>query len=159
MRWDEFERACPQIGTPARERFIADELVILGTTRPDGTARISPCELDFTKGRLLLGMMWRSHKALDLHRDPRLTVHSVPSDRMNPGGDIKLRGTAVDEQDPEVRQAYREAVKARIDWAPDEPEFHLFSLDMMSAAWLRFGQDGRALMWDPQAGLRERPLD
>ncbi|MGZ8594347.1 MAG: hypothetical protein ACXWYJ_01655, partial [Actinomycetota bacterium] len=122
------------------------------------TARVSPCEVDFAEGELLMGMMWRSHKALDLLRDPRITVHSATADRTNPGGDVKLRGLAVDVSDPALRQAYRDTLQARIDWAPDEPEFHLFSLDVGSAAYLRFGDDGVAKVWEPVLGLRERPL-
>lgn len=88
MRWSEFAEACAEIGEPARRRFRADEPVFLGTVRPDGSARVSPCELDFVDGELMLGMMWRSQKALDLQRDSRLTVHSATADRMNPVGDV-----------------------------------------------------------------------
>jgi len=158
MRWREFVVACPEIAEVAEARFRGDELVFLGTIRPDGTARVSPCEVDVADGELLMGMMWRSHKALDLLRDPRITVHSATADRMNPGGDVKLRGRAIDVSDPALRRAYREAIRERIGWAPDEPEFHLFSLDVASAAYLRFGDDGVAKVWDPVRGVRERPL-
>ena len=158
MRWDAFEDACPRIATVARERFAKDELVILGTIRPDGSPRVSPCEVDVAAGRLLLGMMWRSRKATDLRRDPRVAVHSVPSDRMNPGGDVKLYGRAVYEHDPEVREAFRDAILRRIDWAPAEPRYHLFSLEVMSAAYLRFADGGGdAWVWDEAGGLRELP--
>jgi len=159
VRWDAFEEACPEIATLARERFARDELVMLGTLRADGSARVSPCEIDFAAGRLFLGMMWRSKKALDLLRDPRVAVHSVPSDRMNPGGDVKLYGRVVDERDPEVRAAFREAILARIDWAPDEPEYHLFSLDVETAGYTVFGGTSYALAWDPLRGLRQLELD
>lgn len=155
VRWDAFERACPQIATLARERFATDEVLMLGTVRADGTPRLSPCEIDLAADRILFGMMWRSRKALDLLRDPRLVVHSVPKTRMNPGGDVKLSGLAVDEQDPEVRVRYREAIRARIDWAPDEPGFHLFSLDVREAAYVRFGDDSVAWRWDERDGFRE----
>ncbi|MGZ8571349.1 MAG: pyridoxamine 5'-phosphate oxidase family protein [Actinomycetota bacterium] len=157
MRWDAFEAACPRIAVVARERFERDEVIILGTIRPDGRPRISPCELDLAADRLLLGMMWRSRKALDLRRDPRLAVHSVPSDRMNQGGDVKLSGTAVEENDPVVREAYRDAIRRRIDWAPEEPAFHVFSFEVEQAAFLRFGDDAVAWVWDEAKGLRELP--
>jgi hypothetical protein len=105
----------------------------------------------------MLGMMWRSHKARDLLRDPRITVHSVPSDKDNPGGDVKLYGLAVDERDPEVRDAYRAAILARIDWAPDEPHFHLFSLDVRGAGFIRFGDSRIAMAWDVDGGFRDVP--
>jgi hypothetical protein len=156
MRWDEFERACPTIAELARERFAKDELVIVGTMRPDGSARISPNEVDFTAGRLFISMMWRSQKALDLLRDPRIAVHSVPSDRFNPGGDIKLYGRIVDERDPDVREAFRNEIKRRIDWAPDEPDYHCFSLDVTQAGFISFGEgNNRVLAWDEERGFRE----
>jgi hypothetical protein len=155
VRWDEFEQACPQIARMARDRFAKDEIVMLGTIRPDGSPRLSPSELDFVAGRLVIGMMWRSQKALDLLRDPRIAVHSVPSDRMNPGGDIKLYGRAVDERDAEVREAFRREIKRRIDWAPDEPDYHLFSLDVAQAGFISFGDNRRIMAWDDERGYRE----
>jgi hypothetical protein len=158
MRWDAFNETCPQIAELAEARFRADELVLLGTIRADGSARISPCEVDFAIDRLFLGMMWHSKKALDLQRDPRIVVHSVPSDRMNPGGDVKLYGRVVDERDSDVRAAFRETILARIDWAPDEPEYHLFSLDVEEAAYTVFGEGSHALAWTPGSGLRRLDL-
>jgi hypothetical protein len=158
MRWDAFEQACPGIATLARERFAKDELVLVGTIRRDGSPRISPNECDFALGRLFVSMMWRSRKALDLLRDPRAAVHSVPSDRMNPGGDVKLYGRVVDEQDPEVRSAFRDAIRARIDWAPDEPDYHCFSFDVERAGYTVFGEGSHALSWTPRDGLRRLTL-
>jgi hypothetical protein len=159
VRWDAFEVACPELAGLARERFARDELVLVGTIRTDGSPRISPNEPDFAAGRLFVSMMWRSKKALDLLQDPRIVVHSVPSDRMNPGGDIKLYGRIVDEQDPAVRRAFRDAIRARIDWAPDEPEYHCFSVDVTSAGYTVFGEGrSHALAWDPQRGLRRLEL-
>lgn len=157
MRWDDFETACPQIAMLARERFLADDLVMLGTLRRDGSPRISPNEPDFAAGRLFVSMMWRSKKALDLFRDPRIVVHSVTCDRMGTDGDVKLYGRVADERDPEVREAFREAIRARIDWAPDEPNYHCFSVDVESAGYTRFSETegNRALAWDPERGLRE----
>ena len=158
MRWDEFETACPEIAGLAHERFTKDELVLVGTVRADGSARISPNEPDFAVGRLFVSMMWRSKKALDLLRDPRVAVHSVPSDKDNPGGDVKLYGRIVDERDADVRQAFHDAIMARIDWAPDEPNFHCFSVDIESAGYTVFGENSHALAWDPSRGLRQLEL-
>jgi hypothetical protein len=158
MRWDGFAETCPEIASMAEERFRKDELVMLGTLRADGSPRISPCELDIAEGHLFIGMMWRSMKALDLLRDPRCVVHSVTSDRMGTEGDLKLYGTMVDVHEPELRRAYQAAIKARIDWQPDEPEFHLFSLDVGSAGFTIFGEENRALAWEPGSGLRRLPV-
>ena len=139
----------------ARQRFAEDELVLVGTLRGDGWPRISPNELDFVDGELVLGMMWQSRKALDLQRDPRLVVHSAPHGRMNAGGDIKLYGTAHDSRDPDLRAAYRATIQARIDWAPQEPNYHCFTFDIERASYIVFGDDRRLIAWDPQRGLRE----
>ena len=154
MRWDEFERACPEIARIATQRFETDQLVMVGTLRTDGSPRISPCECDFGEGRLFVSMMWRSRKALDLLRDPRVVVHSVTSDKDGSQGDVKVYGRIVDEQDPEVRSAFRDAIKARLDWAPDEPDYHCFSVDVEQAGYIRFGDDKEAFAWDPERGLR-----
>jgi hypothetical protein len=158
VQWVEFEHACSQIALLARERFAEDELVMLGTLRSDGSPRISPCEIDIVEGHLFLGMMWRSQKALDLLRDPRCVVHSITRDRMGTEGDLKLYGRMTDVQEPELRRAYREALKARTDWEPDEPEFHLFSLDVESAGYAIFGEGRHALAWTPADGLRRLAL-
>jgi hypothetical protein len=157
MRWDEFEWACPEIATVARERFTLDQLVLVGSIRADGTPRISPIEPDFAAGRLFISMMWQSRKALDVMRDPRVAVHSLPSDSANSEGDVKLYGSVVDERDPIVREAFREAIKARIDWAPEEPNYHCLSLDVGKAAFVRFGEDALTLAWDLYRGLRILP--
>ena len=158
MKWVEFERACPQIASLARDRFAKDELVMLGTLRSDGSPRISPCEIDIVGGHLFLGMMWRSQKALDLLRDPRCVVHSITRDRMGTEGDLKLYGRMTDVHEPELRRAYRTALKARTGWEPDEPEFHLFSLDVESAAYAIFGEEHHALAWNLPHGLRRLEL-
>jgi hypothetical protein len=158
MNWQVFLAAVPEIAELAEARFRKDGLCLVGTLRKGGSPRISPCELDFASGELLLGMMWRSRKAVDLLRDPRIVVHSVTSDREGIEGDVKLYGRAIDISDPEVRQAYRDAIKSRIGWAPDEPEYHLFALDIESAGYIVFGNDRHALTWDPSSGMRRLPL-
>jgi hypothetical protein len=74
---------------------------------------------------------------------------------MNPGGDIKLSGTAYEVIDPALRTAYRDEIRRRIDWAPDEPHFHVFGIDITRAAVMRFGDDRLVLAWDEAGGLRE----
>ena len=154
MRWEEFAEACPELAETARERFAQDQLVLVGTLRSDGWPRISPCEVDIAAGHLFLGMMWRSTKALDLLRDSRLIVHSVQCDREAGEGDIKLYGRVIEIRDPTLREAFRDAIKARIAWAPDEPSFHLFSVDVERAASVAFSGGQRIMTWDSERGLR-----
>jgi hypothetical protein len=154
MRWDEFTAAVPELAGLGEERLRAKELCLVGTLRKNGWPRISPVEPEFVDGELLLGMMWQSPKALDLRRDPRVVVHSVVSERSGKEGDFKLYGHAVDVQDPDRRAAYRAAIKARIDWEPPEPEFHLFAIDIDSAGFVTFAEPRYGLAWDPAGGLR-----
>ena len=156
MNWGAFARASPELAALGWGRFHRHALCMLGTLRKNGWPRISPCELDLVGDELLLGMMWQSPKALDLLRDNRCVLHSCTSDRMGTEGDFKLYGRAVDRQHPDVRAAYRTAIKARIDWEPAEP-FHLFSIDVESAGFTVFGEDGYQLAWDPARGTRRRP--
>jgi len=157
MRWEEFASACPEIAHRAEERFRANELCV-GTLRVDGSPRISPCELDFAGGELFLGMMWRSRKALDLLRHPRCVLHSCTTDRMGTEGDAKIYGRAADVRDFELRRSYGEAVKARIDWAPEDHTFHTFSIDVESAGFIAFSEPRTVLAWDPERGTRTLPF-
>src|SRR5438067_10965706 len=140
MRWDVFAKRCHELAKLGEERLRARELCLVGTLRRNGYPRISPVEPDFVDGELMLGMMWRSPKALDLLRDPRCVVHSVVSDREGTEGDFKLYGRAVDVRDAEQRARYRATVKARIDWEPSEPHFHCFAIDVESAGFVTFGE-------------------
>jgi hypothetical protein len=158
MHWDEFARACPEIAEHATERFRRQELCMLGTLRADGSPRISPCELDFVAGHLILGMMWQSRKALDLLRDPRCVLHTCTTDRMGIEGDAKIYGRAIDVRDPALRQTYRDTVKERIDWAPDEPNFHAFAVDVESAGFITFAEPKTVIAWDPGRGTRLLPF-
>jgi Pyridoxamine 5'-phosphate oxidase len=154
MNWTEFSAAAPELAELAEERFARDQLVMLGTLRVDGSPRISPCEVDFASDELLLGMMWQSRKAKDLLRDPRIVVHSVTCNREGTDGDVKLYGRVREVLDPETRQTFRDAIKARIDWAPDEPDYHLFALDVDSAGYVRFaGESMQTWRWTSEEGF------
>ena len=135
MRWSEFAEACPEIAALARERLAKGEVVMLGTFGKDGSPRISPVEPDVAAGHLSLGMMWRSRKALDLLCDPRCVVRSAPSDRMNPGPASSSTGRRRTSR-AALRQEYRDAIRARIDWPPAEPSYHLFPLAITAVAYV-----------------------
>jgi hypothetical protein len=101
----------------------------------------------------MLGMMWQSPKALDLLRDNRCVLHSCTSDRGGAEGDFKLYARARDVTDPADREAYRAAIKARLDWEPMGP-FHLFAVEVDSAGFVIFGEDRFGMAWDPARGTR-----
>ena len=135
MDWEEFKRADPELAALGEERIEATGLVLLGTLRKNGFPCISPVEPLLTMGRLYLGMMWQSRKALDLLRDPRCTVHTTVSDRHGSEGEFKLYGRGLEVRDPEKRRLYGEALYEKIGIKPEEPEFHLFAVDIESAAY------------------------
>jgi hypothetical protein len=56
--------------------------------------------------------------------------------------------------DPGLRPVDHDTIKARIDWAPDEPNYHLFEFDVDAAGFVIFGKDGHGLAWNPAGGLR-----
>ena len=135
MIWEDFRLRAPKLARIGEERFERSGLVLLGTLRKNGWPRISPVEPYIVDGHLYLGMMWQSRKALDLLRDPRCTVHSVVSRRDGSEGEFKVYGRSVDIRDPEMRERFADAVNERIGWRPEEPEFHLFSVDVDSASF------------------------
>lgn len=138
------------------ERLAATGIVLLGTLRPDGWARISPCEAYVVDGDLMLGMMWRSKKALDLLRDSRLTVVTPQAEREPVHGDLKLYGSVVDVPEPERRRRYADTLEAAIKWRPPEP-YHLFAFEVERAGFISFGEGHRMVRWSPGSGLEDRP--
>ena len=115
VRWDDLAAAAPELARLGEERLRSRELCLVGTLRRNGWPRISPVEPEFVDGELMLGMMWRSPKALDLLRDPRVVVHSTLTDRHDLSGDIKLYGRVVAVEDEPRLAAHRSAIKARTD--------------------------------------------
>ena len=138
MIWEEFKANAPEIAALAEERFMRTDLVLLATLRKNGWPRISPVEVIIVDGHLYLGMMWRSMKALDLQRDSRCTVHSTVCNKDGSEGEVKLYGNAVEIHSLDLRSCFCDAVFAKIGWRPEEPEFHLFSIDIESAAYVGF---------------------
>ncbi len=138
----------------AEGRLKAYGIVLLGTNRPDGWPRITPCEAFVVDGDLMLGMMWQSRKALDLLRDPRLTIATVQTEREPAYGDLKLYGTAVDVPESRRRLAYADHLEASISWRPAEP-YHLFSADVQRAGYISFGNERRMARWSEQLGVEE----
>src|SRR3954454_18784083 len=116
MNWSAFLVAAPQIGAFAREAFEDQHVAILGTLRRDGWPRISPCEVYFTDGELLLGMMPNSRKVDDLRRDPRITVVNGQEHREPRFGDVKIYGTAREITDTDVRQRFGDEQLKVIEW-------------------------------------------
>ena len=82
-------------------------------------------------------MSWGSRKALDLLRVPRITVQTIVSTKDGTEGEIKLYGRAEVVRSAETRRTYLEAVRREMGYElSDGEEFHLFAVDIESAAYV-----------------------
>ena len=138
MHWSDLESRQPRLAAVARDRLIAPGVLLVVTIRRDGTPRLSPVEPYLLDGDLWLSMMWGSRKAADLERDPRVLVHSVVSSPDGTAGEVKVRGTAVREDDPALQSRYAEGVGRDLGWAPEVGRFHLFSVDVAQVTYVRY---------------------
>jgi hypothetical protein len=138
MRWSELESSQPRLCELGRRRLLEPGVVLVATIRRDGTPRVSPVEPLVMDGDLWLSMMWRSSKAADLARDPRILVHSVITSRDGGQGEYKLRGTARAENDPAVQRRYADAVANRLGWRPEPGRFHLFAVGIDEVIFIRY---------------------
>ena len=105
----------------------------VGTLRQDGSPRISCVYPHVLDGALLLGMMWRSRKAVDLLRDPRLVLRNAICTNRGDEVEVILRGEAKEVGDADTRTRYLEAVPA---WG--DRRFHLFAVDLEDAALISY---------------------
>lgn len=154
MTWQAFAAGAPEMAAFAQEQFAQSGVALIGTIRGDGSPRISciePCILD---GTLYLGMMWQSRKALDLLRDPRIVIHNAICSNTGDESELSLRGRAQDVHDPEVRRRFVEAVE-RTAWK--EAHFHLFAVDIESAALVTYGDGEQSVELWPQGTAFKRP--
>lgn len=152
MDWSELEHAQPRLAELAQQRLIGPGVVLVGTIRRDGTPRLSPVEPLVMDGELWLSMMWRSTKAADLLRDPRILVHSVITRREGTEGEFKIRGTARAEDDPAVQRRYADTVAASLGWEPEPGRFHLFAVDIGDVAFIHYDDasgDQFVATWPP----------
>jgi hypothetical protein len=157
MRWGEFQEAAPDLARLARERFAQTGVAILGTIRQDGSPRISAIEPVISHDELLLGMMWRSRKALDLILDPRCVIHSAIMNLDGSDGEAKLYGRALERQDSSNGGWRHQVFRER--WGASAPEaFHVFTVEIESAAYIAY-DIGKSQMtvtqWDARRGGQE----
>ena len=138
MHWADFANEEPRLADLGRERLGTPGVVLIGTVRGDGTARISPVESLFWGGDLWLSMLWGSRKAADLLRDPRLLVHSIVTSRDGSAGEYKVRGCAIAEQDERIQARYATAIKQHAGWDPVPGAFHLFWIDVAEVTFIRY---------------------
>lgn len=154
MHWRDFERATPDLAALGMRGFSGERMCVLGTIAADGWPRISPCEIYFPDGHLLLGMMRNSRKSNDLERDDRITVATPQAQRDPELGDFKIFGRAGEVTDPALRELYGRTVFEAIAWRPAEP-YPLWEVDIERAVYIEFGDHRRLLRWSPASGTQE----
>lgn len=145
--WEEVEADQPALAGAVHACFAVRKHCTMATLRRDGAPRISGTEVEFSAGEVWLGMMPGSLKALDLRRDPRISLHSATVDppEADPSGwpgEAKLAGRAVEVSDPE---------------RSDQP--HRFRIDITEVVLTRIGQPADHLLiesWHPDRGYRRR---
>lgn len=152
MRWDQFEDDERELAALARAEFERYGMALVGTVRKDGSPRISCVLPHVLDGELYLGMMWRSRKAVDLSRDPRLVLHNPICTNRGDEVELSVHGTAVEIDDEEVRQRY---VRDLPEWVGRD--FHLFSVDIQNVGLIRYeGGKQQVTVW-PRGAEFTRP--
>ena len=158
MDWQGFRRSAPALARQTEEIFGRNGLALIGTLRTDGFPRISPVEVFFLPREVLLGMMYKSRKALDLLRDPRCVLHSTVS---NPNGsepELKMYGRAM-AGEKGAKARYRKAYAKR--WkraAPSTFPGHVFSFEVESVALISYDPKKMTMAvrrWNDEEGVRE----
>lgn len=138
IRWAELESRQPRLAELGKQKLGAAGVVLVGTTRSDGAARISPVEPLFWEGDLWLAMGLGSLKAKDLLRDPRILVHSVITSRNGEEGEFKVRGRAVPEEDETLQARFADRVADELGWRPEVGHFHLFRVHVEDVTFIRW---------------------
>ena len=135
MRWSEFAARQSLLAAVAEDQLITPGVLLIGTTRRDGSARISGVEPLIMDGDLWLSMMPASAKSRDLHRDPRILLHSIITNPA-PQAEIMMRGTVRTETAHDQQRRYSAAAEAGLGWRPVPGEFTLFAVDITEVAYI-----------------------
>ncbi|MPY91934.1 MAG: pyridoxamine 5'-phosphate oxidase family protein [Acidimicrobiia bacterium] len=104
--WKTFAAEAPELAGSVHARFAAHLHHVLATIRRDGAPRVSGTEVKVHDGDIWLGSMSGATKGADLRRDPRLALHSSPSDTDLDAGDARLDGRATLVEDPDTRARF-----------------------------------------------------
>jgi Pyridoxamine 5'-phosphate oxidase len=135
MRWSEISARQPALAAVADRLLIEPGVLLAGTIRRDGTARISGVEPLVLDGDLWLSMMSDSAKARDLDRDPRIVLNSVITSP-SPPAEIKIRGTARPVTGQHQHERYAAAVREQIGWQPVAGQFTLFTVEVADLTYI-----------------------
>ncbi|MFV0460745.1 MAG: pyridoxamine 5'-phosphate oxidase family protein [Actinomycetales bacterium] len=138
--WDEFAREAPGLCDAISPIVTRRRHHALATLRADGSPRLSGSEVEIRDGWLYLGSMPGARKAMDLRRDPRLSLLALSDDPAQDdasswAGDVRISGRAVEEA------------------APDS---HSFRVDITEVVHTRVAGDRLLITtWSPSTGTRE----
>jgi hypothetical protein len=153
--WHTFEEEAPELAAKVRARLEANLHHVMATLRADGSPRVSGTEVRIWRGELVLGSMWRARKALDLQRDPRVAVHTTPSDADMAGGDARIDAVAVELLGADNAAFFGE------EEAPPGPN-HAFRLDLVRVSLVEVTHDPDRLVvttWTPGRGVKRVERD
>ena len=141
-RWADVCTEVPEFAERVQSAFERNRHMTLATVRRDGSPRISGTEIRFDDGDVLVGMMARSRKALDLLRDPRIAIHGPTADPPDEPhewiGEAKVAGRAIEVPN-------------------DDPadDSHTFRIDVDEVVFTRINDGGDRLFiesWHPGRG-------
>jgi hypothetical protein len=142
MRWSELAAAEPVLGAIAHEKLIEPGVLLIGTVRRSGIARISGVEPLVMDDDLWLSMMPQSTKALDLARDRRIVLNSVVAGP-EPAIEIKVVGQAEEERAVAVQEKYAAAVAEQLGWRPVVGRFTLFRMEIDEFTYIGYDEQTR----------------
>jgi hypothetical protein len=143
MKWSEIAASEPALAEAAHERLIKPGVLLVGTTRRDGSARISGVEPLVMDGELWLSMMAGSTKASDLGRDPRIVLHSIVTGP-EAAPEIKVRGTVRAETSQQVQQHYADTAADALGWRAVVGHFSLFAVSIDDVTYIGYDAESGA---------------
>lgn len=143
--WDTFATEAPVLAAMVHARFVGHPHHILGTIEKSGSPRLSGINLMWDEGVVWFGCMPGSRKVLDIHRDPRISIHSAPLSEELVGGDARISGCAHPLDFSKI-----------LSWRPETPSggsFFQIEIEKVHLVEVE-GKELRVSMWDTENGLR-----
>ncbi len=143
--WGDFKALEPQMADRVERLFAIRRHKTLATLRADGSPRISGIECAFDEGNLHFGSMEAARKSADIHRDPRIALHSptvdpIDGDEAAWPGEAKIAGIAIS--------------AGPVD-EPDAPPGERFVVDVTEVVVVHLNDDATKLVvewWTPDGG-------
>jgi hypothetical protein len=153
LTWADLETAAPELSAHGRELLERFQFVFVGTLTRSGAPRVNPVEAYVIDGHLLMNMIPRSLKALDLLRDSRVYVHA-PVTAKSGDPELKLAGRAEPLGDATLRAKLDERFWELIRWRP-APDSHYFEIVVDRAAYVTYGGgEQQSIRWSS-----DRPVE